>query len=135
MITSMKMKAFDAESVTSEMLPGGADTADPAPADSPDSSDKPRFSGRFHRRSIRRGSKYKMTHRSPTELSKVNILNFNFDTVSFKYSESEALLTLCPYYIQIVQTPIHSSDTFPYFHVLVLYSPLSNIVYMSCVSR
>ena len=78
MITSMKMKAFDAESVTSEMLPGGADTADPATADSPDSSDKPRFSGRFHRRSIRRGSKYKMTHRSPTELSKVNILNFQF---------------------------------------------------------
>ena len=31
-----------------------------------------RFSGRFHRRSIRRGSKYKMQHRSPTELSKVN---------------------------------------------------------------
>ena len=30
-----------------------------------------RFSGRFHRRSIRRGSKYKMQHRSPTELSKV----------------------------------------------------------------
>ena len=37
------------------------------PADLP----SPRFSGRFHRRSIRRGSKYKMTHRSPTELSKV----------------------------------------------------------------
>ena len=79
MITSMKMKAFDAESVTSEMLPGGADPADPAPADSPDSSDKPRFSGRFHRRSIRRGSKYKMTHRSPTELSKVGFRFFNFD--------------------------------------------------------
>ena len=30
-----------------------------------------RFSGRFHRRSVRRGSKYKMQHRSPTELSKV----------------------------------------------------------------
>ena len=41
MITSMKMKAFDAESVTSEMLTGGADTAEPATADSPDSSDKP----------------------------------------------------------------------------------------------
>ena len=81
MITSMKMKAFDAESVTSEMLTEAADTADPATADSPDSSDKPRFSGRFHRRSIRRGSKYKMTHRSPTELSKVNILNFDFDTM------------------------------------------------------
>ena len=78
MITSMKMKAFDAESVTSEMLPGGADTADPATADSPDSSDKPRFSGRFHRRSIRRGSKYKMTHRSPTELSKVGFRVLQF---------------------------------------------------------
>ena len=32
-----------------------------------------RFSGRFHRRSIRRGSKYKMQHRSPTELSKVKM--------------------------------------------------------------
>ena len=30
-----------------------------------------RFTGKFHRRSIRRGSKYKMAHRSPTELSKV----------------------------------------------------------------
>ena len=33
-----------------------------------------RFSGRFHRRSIRRGSKYKMQHRSPTELSKVKLV-------------------------------------------------------------
>merc|ERR1719384_218324 len=38
--------------------------------DSPDGKSHSRFSGRFHRRSIRRGSKYKMTHRSPTELSK-----------------------------------------------------------------
>merc|ERR1719384_1248061 len=39
--------------------------------DSPDGKSHSRFSGRFHRRSIRRGSKYKMAHRSPTELSKV----------------------------------------------------------------
>ena len=30
-----------------------------------------RFGGKFHRRSVRRGSKYKMQHRSPTELSRV----------------------------------------------------------------
>jgi hypothetical protein len=30
-----------------------------------------RFSGRFHRKSILRGSKYRMQHRSPTEISKV----------------------------------------------------------------
>ena len=106
MITSMKMKAFDAESVTSEMLPGGADTADPATADSPDSSDKPRFSGRFHRRSIRRGSKYKMTHRSPTELSKVNTLNFDFDTMM----NTSLFFSLCPHLRQLIQAPIFQAS-------------------------
>ena len=71
-ILSMKMKTFDDDFVKNE-LHNDNDTKAIVEADSPDSSDKhqSRFSGKFHRRSIRRGSKYKMTHRSPTELSKV----------------------------------------------------------------
>ena len=71
-IISMKMKTFDTDSVKNELITE-TDKTSSDDRDSPDSSDKhsSRFSGRFHRRSIRRGSKYKMTHRSPTELSKV----------------------------------------------------------------
>ena len=70
-ILSMKMKTFDDDFVKNELH--NDDNKPVVEADSPDSSDKhqSRFSGKFHRRSIRRGSKYKMTHRSPTELSKV----------------------------------------------------------------
>ena len=70
-ILSMKMKTFDDDFVKNELHTD--DSKPVVEADSPDSSDKhqSRFSGKFHRRSIRRGSKYKMTHRSPTELSKV----------------------------------------------------------------
>ena len=70
-ILSMKMKTFDDDFVKNELH--NDDNPPVVEADSPDSSDKhqSRFSGKFHRRSIRRGSKYKMTHRSPTELSKV----------------------------------------------------------------
>ena len=72
-IISMKMKTFDADIVQNELVTMDSDKTSSDDRDSPDSSDKhsSRFSGRFHRRSIRRGSKYKMTHRSPTELSKV----------------------------------------------------------------
>ena len=72
-IISMKMKTFDADMVQNELVTMDSDKTSSDGRDSPDSSDKhsSRFSGRFHRRSIRRGSKYKMTHRSPTELSKV----------------------------------------------------------------
>ena len=69
-ILSMKMKTFDDDFVKNELH--NDDSKPVVEADSPDSSNKQsRFSGKFHRRSIRRGSKYKMTHRSPTELSKV----------------------------------------------------------------
>ena len=62
-IISMKMKTFDADAVKNE-LTTESEKASSEDRDSPDSSDKTsRFSGRFHRRSIRRGSKYKMTHR------------------------------------------------------------------------
>lgn len=71
-ILSMKMKTFDADCVKNELV-NDRDKPMDEDRDSPDSSEKhqSRFSGKFHRRSIRRGSKYKMTHRSPTELSKV----------------------------------------------------------------
>ena len=71
-IQSMKMKTFDADCVKNELVNDREKPMD-EDRDSPDSSEKhqSRFSGKFHRRSIRRGSKYKMTHRSPTELSKV----------------------------------------------------------------
>ena len=67
-ILSMKMKTFDDDFVKNELH---NEPKTEVLADSPDSSEKSRFTGKFHRRSIRRGSKYKMTHRSPTELSKV----------------------------------------------------------------
>ena len=70
-IISMKMKTFDADAIKDEMLA----TEEKSSSDDKDSVDgsthDSRFSGRFHRRSIRRGSKYKMAHRSPTELMKV----------------------------------------------------------------
>ena len=69
-IISMKMKTFDEDRVKNELI-SMEDKSSSEDRDSPDSSRQSRFSGRFHRRSIRRGSKYKMTHRSPTELMKV----------------------------------------------------------------
>ena len=69
-IISMKMKTFDEDRVKNELI-SMEDKSSSEDRDSPDSSKQGRFSGRFHRRSIRRGSKYKMTHRSPTELSRV----------------------------------------------------------------
>ena len=69
-IISMKMKTFDAEVIKDEMMTR-EDKSSSDDKDSPDGKGSSRFSGRFHRRSIRRGSKYKMTHRSPTELMKV----------------------------------------------------------------
>ena len=69
-IISMKMKTFDEDRVKDELI-HMEEKSSSDDRDSPDSSRQSRFSGRFHRRSIRRGSKYKMTHRSPTELMKV----------------------------------------------------------------
>ena len=69
-IISMKMKTFDEDRVKNELI-RMEDKSSSEDRDSPDSSRQSRFTGKFHRRSIRRGSKYKMTHRSPTELSKV----------------------------------------------------------------
>ena len=68
-IISMKMKTFDEDRVKDELI-HMEEKSSSDDRDSPDSS-RQRFTGRFHRRSIRRGSKYKMTHRSPTELMKV----------------------------------------------------------------
>lgn len=70
-IMSMTMKSFDGDSVKKELVVEEERAEEASNVrDSPDSGSS-RFSGRFHRRSIRRGSKYKMQHRSPTELSKV----------------------------------------------------------------
>ena len=69
-IISMKMKTFDEDRVKNELI-RMEEKSSSEDRDSPDSSRQSRFTGKFHRRSIRRGSKYKMTHRSPTELSKV----------------------------------------------------------------
>ena len=66
-ILSLKIKTFDADCVKDELMEGKS-SPDSGDRDSPD---RGRFSGRLHRRSIRRGSKYKMSHRSPTELLKV----------------------------------------------------------------
>eukprot|EP00090_Calanus_glacialis_P035235 TRINITY_DN60196_c0_g1_i1.p1 TRINITY_DN60196_c0_g1~~TRINITY_DN60196_c0_g1_i1.p1 ORF type:complete len:355 (-),score=62.55 TRINITY_DN60196_c0_g1_i1:263-1327(-) len=69
-ILSMKMKTFDADMIKDEMMTT-EEKSSSDDKDSPDGKHNSRFSGRFHRRSIRRGSKYKMTHRSPTEVMKV----------------------------------------------------------------
>ena len=74
-VLSMKMKTFDTDMVKKELVIKNENEIDGRGSDG-DSQDengagKERFGGRFHRRSIRRGSKYKMHHRSPTEIMKV----------------------------------------------------------------
>ena len=58
-ILSLKIKTFDADCVKDELMEGKS-SPDSGDRDSPD---RGRFSGRLHRRSIQRGSKYKMSPR------------------------------------------------------------------------
>lgn len=74
-VLSLKMKTFDEDVIKDEMVTREGDDAMDGRCSDGDSQEeggaKQRFGGRFHRRSLRRGSKYKMTHRSPTEVMKV----------------------------------------------------------------